>query len=146
MIRGAPPSVSEVDEGAAHSSKWSESAAGSSPAASSSRASGPRHCKSNARVRVTKLEAAMAAIGESDPVFPALQDALKTARALAQLKPVQDRILGTESFLERARKRVVAARQDVEKAKEAVVNAEGKFSKKRKSAREKPVSWHCSRR
>ena len=39
----------------------------------------PDTVMSNARVRVTKLEATMAAIGESDPAYPALQDALKTA-------------------------------------------------------------------
>ena len=82
----------------------------------------------SARARVTKLEAAMLAIGESDPEYPGLQDALKKARSQAQEKPVQDRIGGTELFLERARKRVVAARQEVEKAKEGVVSAEGKLA------------------
>ena len=80
-----------------------------------------------ARARVTKLEAAVLAIGESDPEYPGLQDALKKARSRAQEKPVQDHG-GTELFLERARKRVVAARQEVEKAKEGVVSAEGKLS------------------
>ena len=71
----------------------------------------------NARARKTKLEAAMQAIGESDPAYPGLQDALKKARSQAQEKLVQDCIGGTELFFERARKRVAAARQVVEKAK-----------------------------
>ena len=82
----------------------------------------------NARARVTKLEAAVLAMGESDPEHPGLQVALKKARSQVQEKPVQDRIGGTELFLERARKRVAAARQEVEKAKEGVVSAEGKLA------------------
>ena len=82
----------------------------------------------NARARVTKLEAVMLAIGESDTAYACLQDALKTARSQAQVKPVQDRIGGTEMFLKRARKRVAAARQEVEKAKEGVVSAESKLA------------------
>ena len=43
----------------------------------------------------------MVAIGESDPAYPGIQDALKAARAQAQVKPVQDRIGGTELSRER---------------------------------------------
>ena len=53
---------------------------------------------------------------------------LEDGQAQAQVKPVQDRIGRTEFFLQRARKRVAAARQEVEKAKEVVVNAEGKLA------------------
>ena len=39
--------------------------------------------------RVTKLEAAMAAVGESDPTYEGLQDALKKAKAQAQIPVVE---------------------------------------------------------
>ena len=43
--------------------------------------------------------------------------------------------MGTKSFLERTRKRVVAARQEVEKAKDAVVIAEGKLALEKEEVR-----------
>ena len=58
---------------------------------------------------------------------PGLLEAFKKARAQTQAKPVQDRIAGTELFLERARKRVEGCRQDVEKAREAFAAAEAKL-------------------
>ena len=58
------------------------------------------------------------------------QDALKTAKAQAQLKPLQDRIIGTESFLERARKR--AGRQESQGGGD--VQKASSLSRKRKSA------------
>ena len=54
------------------------------------------------KARVTKLEAAMAAVGESDPTFAGLQDALKKAKAQAQVRPVADRIASSKVFIERA--------------------------------------------
>ena len=131
MVAGdsrSPQSSSEVAEGQTAKSKWPEGSARTTPTASPSRASGPDTAMLNARARVAKLEAAMVAIGESDPAYLALQDALKTARAQAQEKLVQDRIAGTESFLERARKRVVAVRPEVEQAKDAVIVPEGKLA------------------
>ena len=82
----------------------------------------------NARSRASKLEAAMQAVGESDPAYPGLLEALKKTRVQAQVKPVQDRIAATESYLERARKRVLSSRQEVERAKETVATAERKLA------------------
>ena len=58
----------------------------------------------HAKARVAKLEAAMQVVGESDPTYLALHDALRRARAQAELRPVQERISATETFLQRARK------------------------------------------
>ena len=52
----------------------------------------------------------------ADPTYLTLQDALKKAQAKAQSEPVQDRIKQTQVFIERARKRVTKAQEDVEKA------------------------------
>ena len=76
----------------------------------------PDTAMANALARMSKLEAAMSAVGEEDPIYPGLLEAFKKARAQTQAKPVQDRIAGTELFLKRARKRVEGCRQDVEKA------------------------------
>ena len=70
----------------------------------------PDSVMSNARSRIAKLEAAMVAVGESDPTYPSLFDALQKARALAEVQPVQDRIASTESIITRARKRVETER------------------------------------
>ena len=88
----------------------------------------PDTIMANARVRVTKLEAAMQSVGESDPTYPSLLEALKTARSQAQVKPVQDRIAGTEAFLERARKRASVALQELDSAREKLATAEGKLA------------------
>ena len=87
----------------------------------------PDTAMANARARMSKLEAAMSAVGEEDPMYPGLLEAFKKVRAQTQTKPVQDRIAGTELFLERGRKRVEGCRQDVEKAREALVAAEAKL-------------------
>ena len=55
----------------------------------------PEEVLSNARARVTKLEAALAAVRESNPTYARLQDALKKAKAQAQVRPVADRIAST---------------------------------------------------
>ena len=70
----------------------------------------------------------MQAVGESDPAYPGLLEALKKTRVQAQVKPVQDRIAGTKSFLQRVSKRVVTSRQEVEKAREALATAERKLA------------------
>ena len=73
----------------------------SAPAAGSTRFCGPRH--RNARAQATKLETAMQAVGESDPAYPGLLEALKNPRE----RP-GDGCAGphrTEFFLEKARKR-----------------------------------------
>ena len=72
----------------------------------------PEEVLANARARVTKLETAVAAVGESDPSFPAHQEALKKAKAQAQVRPVEDRISSTKVFIERAKKRVNACRAE----------------------------------
>ena len=41
----------------------------------------PEEVLANARARVTKLEAAMAAVGEADPAFSTLQEALRKAKS-----------------------------------------------------------------
>ena len=51
---------------------------------------------SNARARLTKLEAAMAAVWESNATFSAPQEALKKAQEQAQVRLVEDRIASTE--------------------------------------------------
>ena len=45
------------------------------------------HCPTR-NPEIAKLEAAMVAVGESDPTFPSLFDALQKTRALAEVQPV----------------------------------------------------------
>ena len=77
----------------------------------------------NARARVTKLEAAIAAVGDSDPISVTLKEALSRAKSQAQERPVADRIKHTTIFIERAKKRVASLQQDVTNAQAAVVQA-----------------------
>ena len=50
----------------------------------------PEEVLQGARARVAKLEAAISAVGDLDPTFPALQEALKQARRQAQVQPVEE--------------------------------------------------------
>ena len=77
----------------------------------------PEEALQAARARVAKLEAAVSAVGESDPTFPALQEALRQARQHAQVQPLE-RVFGG------AKKRVENARKEVEDAKAKVDAAE----------------------
>ena len=96
----------------------------------------PDTALANARSRVTKLERAMEVVGESDPIYPGLVDALKRARTQAQVRPVADRISATESFIERARKRAEKERKEVEKAKAELAKAEAQLVLEEESLRE----------
>ena len=66
--------------------------------------------------------------GRVRPSVPKSSGSTQKPPVQAQVKPVQDRIAGTKSFLERARKRVVTSRQEVEKAREALATAERKLA------------------
>ena len=80
-----------------------------------------------ARARVTKLEAAMAAVGETDPTFTHLQEALKKAKAQCQVRSVEDRIASSKEFIERAKERIVACQAEVSQAQEALAKAQSKL-------------------
>ena len=97
----------------------------------------------HARVRVTNLETALEAVRESDPAYPALVDALKRARTQAQVRLVADRISATESFLERARKRVEKERKEVDRAKAELAKAEAQLVLEEESLREGGSRLHA---
>ena len=99
----------------------------------------------HARVRVTKLERAMEAVGESDPTYPALVNALKRARAQAQVRPIAHRITATESFIERAKKRVEKERKEVDKAKAESAKAEAQLALEEQSLRAGESRLHVLR-
>ena len=80
-----------------------------------------------ARERVLKLEAAMAAVGESDPPFSHLHDALKKAKAQCQVRPVEDRIAASKEFIERAKKRIIGCQAEVSHAQEALARVQSKL-------------------
>ena len=69
----------------------------------------------------------MQAAGESDPIYLALHEGLNRARAQAELRPVEDCITATETFLQMARKRAENDRQEVKKARAASSSAKAKL-------------------
>ena len=81
----------------------------------------------NARARVAKLEAAMAALGESDPTYLALQEALKKAKAQSQVRPVEERIASSKVFIERAKKRIGICQEEVARAQQVHSKAQAKL-------------------
>ena len=78
---------------------------------------------SKARARVAKLEVAMNAVGEDDPTYAALRDSLKQARVQAQLRPVEDRIKATTSFIERAKRRIGEHQANILRLEEQLAEA-----------------------
>ena len=75
---------------------------GAQTATTSTRTSRPGHCDGQRTFPCGKV-GAMMAVGDTDPTYPGLLEALKQARSQAQVRPVGDRIASTESFLERAK-------------------------------------------
>ena len=69
----------------------------------------------------------MAAVGDTDPTFSHLQEALQKAKAQCQVRPVEDRIAATKDFIQRARKRIVACQTEVSQAQEALAKAQSKL-------------------
>ena len=102
----------------------------------------PDEVMANARARVSKLEAAIAAVGDSDPTCATLREALARAKSQAQERPVADRIKHTNIFIERAKKRVHALQEDVKMAQAAVVVAQEKLAKEEVLLRQ---NWHQER-
>ena len=80
-----------------------------------------------AQLRVTKLEAAIQAVGEDDPAVMGLKEALQKARIQAQLRPVQDRISHTEAFLNRSRKRLETMMSEARTLREDITELELKI-------------------
>ena len=70
----------------------------------------------------------MAAVGESDPTHARLQDALKKAKAQAQVRPVTDRIALSKVF--KLKKRILFGREEVCWAQEALTSAQVKLQSK----------------
>ena len=109
MVAGDPRSPSSIDEVARQRSPVFEATREGPWITGHSTARGhsplPEEAVSIARGRVVKLEAAMAAVGEADPTFSHLQEALKKAKAQCQVCPVEDRVVATKDFIERAKKK-----------------------------------------
>ena len=84
----------------------------------SRRGPSPEEVMSVARARVTKLAAAVAIVGETDPIFTHLQEALK-AKAQCQVRRVEDRIAFPKEFIERAKKRI-ACQAEVSQVQEVL--------------------------
>ena len=64
--------------------------------------------------------AAMAALGDSDPTYTILQEALKIAKALMHVRPVDERIASSKTFIDRAKKRIGSCREEVVLAQEVL--------------------------
>ena len=87
----------------------------------------PDEIVTEARTRVSKLEAAIVALGEGDPAVPSLKESLRQARLQAKVLPVEDRIEGTKLFIERSKQRVGALREEVSRAQLIVQETETKL-------------------
>ena len=77
-----------------------------------------------ARDRIAKLEAAIAAVGDEDETAPKLKEASRKARQQAQIPPIEVRVKSCEQFLDRARKNVLKAQEEVSKAQQFLMEAQ----------------------
>ena len=77
-----------------------------------------------ARDRIAKLEAAIAAVGDEDETAPKLKEGLRKARQQAQIPPIEVRVKSCEQFLDRARKNVLKAQEEVSKAQQFLMEAQ----------------------
>ena len=75
----------------------------------------------------------MAALGESDPTYTTLQEALKKAKALTHVRPVDERIASSRTFTDRAKKRIGICREQVVRAQEVLAQAQAKLQSEEQS-------------
>lgn len=78
----------------------------------------------------------MAALGESDPTYSTLQEALKKAKAQVHVRPVDERIASSKTFIERAKKRIGCCRDDLARAQDALAQAQAKLQSEEQSLAE----------
>ena len=65
----------------------------------------------------------MKAVGEDDPTHPALRDSLKQARVQAKVRPVEDRIKATTSFIEWSKRRIGEHQANILRLQEQLAEA-----------------------
>ena len=70
--------------------------------------------------KVKQPQNAIHALDEKDPFVASMRTELQKARSKGRLVPVEDRIKSTTAFFERARKRELAARKELEVAQEDI--------------------------
>ena len=75
----------------------------------------------------------MAALGESDPTYSILQEALKKAKASTHVRPVDERIASSRTFIERAKKRIGSCREEVLRAQEVLAQVQAKLQSEEQS-------------
>ena len=123
--RGRASSCREV----ATTVRCTEAGSATGPAQPKVRSLHPDVKVSVARDRITKLEAAIAAVGEEDETAPKLKEALRKARQQAQILPIEVRVKSCEQFLERARKNV-KAQEEVSQAQQLLMEAQSRHSER----------------
>ena len=67
---------------------------------------------------VHRLEGAIAALGESNPLCAPLKDALRVVRAKSKVHPVKERVEACKGFIERAKKRLTRTEAVISRAHE----------------------------
>ena len=66
-------------------------------------------------------------VGRVRPNYSTLQDALKKAKAQVHVRPVDERIASSKTFIERAKKRIGVCRTEIVKAQEALAQAQARL-------------------
>ena len=78
----------------------------------------PEAAAAEASLEVERLQGAIAALGEGNPLSAPLQAALRSARTKSKVLPVNERVEACKGFLERAKKRLVRTEAVIAKAHE----------------------------
>ena len=105
----------------------------------------PEKVAADAIGEIQRLQAAIAALGDSTALVKPLQEALPVAQARASVPPSQERVDSCKLFLERAKKREVIDRACEQKAlyEAEVVEGEGKVGQARERGSEHPGTPSC---
>ena len=78
----------------------------------------PEAAAAEASLEVERLQGAISALGEGNPLSAPLQAALRSARTKSKVLPVNERVEACKGFLERAKKRLVRIEAVIAKAHE----------------------------
>ena len=111
------------------------------PGVPSTRAPDPNVAQEAANQQVSKLEAALRAMGDYDgPEVATLKSSLQKARAASRSKPIQDQIAEIEAFISRAQKRLSVLEEERER-----LRRELQIEREELPCAVPDVSAHCCR-
>ena len=105
----------------------------------------PEAAAAEASLEVERLQGAIAALGEGNPLSAPLQAALRSARTKSKVLPVNERVEACKGFLERAKKRLFRTEAVIAKAPRTETDFRGRIEARHVSSSYRQSPRHSQR-